>query len=203
MARAPRKSPPVVIDPLADDAPASVPAVPEPDPGPDLTGPVDERGRPLPEDQLTPEQKQIRYLQDQLARERGSKDPEQELAAPAQPGAEGNILIHFLEDGFTALGAVWYRGQELEFEPDSPAYRDTCDRTGWTWLSLAGDDFAQVKRYGKIYFRRGPWPGEPLAAAAGVAYDTPGAPKPSEEELERAERAEARRNRAAPRLPIR
>jgi hypothetical protein len=200
MARAPRNKP-VVVDPLADDAPVTAP---EPAAStPDLSGPVDAKGRPLPDDQLTPEQRQIRYLADQLARERGAKDPEQELEVPVAPGAEGNILIHFLEDGFTALGSVWYRGQELEFEPNSGAYADTCDRFGWSWLSLAGDDFGQVERYGKVYFRPGPWPGKPLTAAASAAYDTPGAPKPSEEELERAEKAETKRQRAAPRLPIR
>lgn len=194
-----------MVDPLADDEPVAATTA-EPTtapPEPDLSGPVDERGRPLPEDQLTEDQRKIRYLQDQLARERGAKDPELELEPPAQPGAEHNVLIHFLEDGFTALGSVWYRGQELEFEPGSGAYRDTVDRNGWSWLSLAGDDFAQVERYGKVYFRPGPWPGKALTAAATQPYDTPGAPKPSEEELERAEKSEAKRRRAAPRLPVR
>jgi len=180
---------PVLVDPLTMDSevtPVAEPVVPS---------------RPVPESQLSPEQRRIRELEDQLAQERGRKDPEPELVVPEHPGAAGNILIHFLEDGFTALGKVWYRGQELEFEPDSQAYRDTCDRTGRSWLELRGNDFAQVKRWGKVMFRPGPWPGEPLTAAAREAFDQP-ANKPTEDELAAAANIEAGRRRAAPALPV-
>lgn len=160
--------------------------------------------------ELTEDQQRIRILEDQLARERGGKDPELELVVPTQPGAVDNIVIHILEDGLTALGQVWYRGQELEFEPGSPAFEDTRDRNGRSWLDLRGDDFGQVERWGKVMFRPGPWPGKSLTAAAAQPYTTlkslDGAtpvPGPSEEELATAAATEARRGRAAPRLPAR
>jgi hypothetical protein len=166
--------------------------------------------RPVPENQLTPEQRRIRELEDQLAREQGKKDPEPEYEV-AQPGSTENILIHILEDGFTALGRVWYRGQELEFTPGSQPYRDTFDRRGWSWLTLVDDEFAQVDKYGSIKFRRGPWPGKPLTAAASLAVQKPlrvvggdaSVTPPTEAELEAAQAAELKRNRAAPRLAVR
>ena len=71
------------------------------------------------------------------------------------------ILIHVLEDGFTAHGRVWYRGQELEYETESRPYRDTLDKAGNSWLLM--DDAAQMRAYGRVMFRPGPWPGEPYA----------------------------------------
>lgn len=168
--------------------------------------------RPVPESQLNPEQRRIRDLENQLALERGKKEPEIELAEPTRPGANENILIHFLEDGFTALGQIWRRGQELEFEPNSPAYQDTVDRFGWSWLELRLDEFQQVDRYGKVMFRVGPWPGKTYAEVAKLATFEPlkslkegtSPPQaPTEEELQAAERAELKRRRAAPRLPMR
>lgn len=82
------------------------------------------------------------------------------------------ILIHFLEDGFTAFGQVWYRGQELEVAKPSKHYDLTVDRTGASWLDLVGPagEMEQARRYGRIMFRAGPWPGDshddPEAAAA-------------------------------------
>lgn len=152
-------------------------------------------------EELTPEQQEIKFLRDELAKMSGRKDVEQEFENLKAPGADGNILIHFLEDGMTALGQVWYRGQELEFEPGSRAYKDTFNRRGETWLSLAGNDFAQVDKWGKVMFRPGPWPGktyldgefEPMKAESGDARVA----KPSPEELERAEKLRTSR-RAAP-----
>ncbi len=188
-------------------APLPVPE-PQPEPGPlPSLQPGAGSGRPVPESELTPEQRQIRHLEDQLARERGRKDPQIELES-TEPGAQGNVLIHFLEDGFTALGQVWYRGQELEVAPGSGAYADTCDRLGHSWLELRHDEFGQVERFGKVMFRAGPWPGKPLVEAAKVPFESlrslhgdSAAAGPSESELAEAAKAEARRRRAAPRLP--
>lgn len=182
----------------------------EPETEPVVTTPATS-ARPVPEDQLTPDQRRIRQLEDQLAREQGRKDPDPEFEQPTQPGAEGNIIIHFLEDGFSALGQVWYRGQELEFEVGSQSYKDTFDRNGRSWLDLRSDEFAQVDKYKRVMFRSGPWPGKSFAEAAKL-----GAAKPlkaigsdasvqplTAEELEAAQQAEERRLRAAPRLPVR
>lgn len=159
---------------------------------------------PAPEE-LTAEQREIKLLRDQLAREKGRKDPEPEVEQIASPGDQGNIIIHFLEDGLTALGKVWYRGDEVEFEPGSQAYQDTRDRLGRSWLDLRHDEFAQVERYGKVMFRNGPWPGKSYADGSfevlrAEKSDARLAP-PTEEELARAEKA--RKLRAAPRLPQR
>lgn len=68
------------------------------------------------------------------------------------------ILIHVLEDGFTANGQLWYRGQEIEFVVGDPAYEDTKDRNGISWLDF--DDSQQYRQWKRRMFGRGPWPGE-------------------------------------------
>lgn len=87
------------------------------------------------------------------------------------------VLIHVREDGFTANGRVWYRGQELEFVVGAQNWRDTLDRNGDSWLTMTESD--QLRRYGKVMFGHGPWP--------GAAWDN-----------ERAAVAEQRRGRRAP-----
>lgn len=68
-----------------------------------------------------------------------------------------SVLIHFVDDGFTALETMWYRGQELEVQKGTDAWAATCDRNGEnSWMLL--DDTAQIKRYGRVMFRPGPWP---------------------------------------------
>ncbi len=162
--------------------------------------------RPVPERELTPEGRRIRDLEDRLAKELGKKDP-----APVfetADTAKDNIVIHFLEDGFTALGHVWFRGQELEFNRNSGAYADTCDRYGRSWLDLVDDEFGQAERWGKVMFRRGPWPGKSYADAAATArfeklksiqgdgYVT----APTEDDLAAVDVAERKRARAVPRI---
>lgn len=67
------------------------------------------------------------------------------------------VLIHVLEDGFTANGRVWYRGQEIEYTVGDQAYKDTCNIHGESWLEL--DAEGQFARFGKLMFNLGPWPG--------------------------------------------
>lgn len=86
----------------------------------------------------------------------GKEEPQEAL--DETPGEE-TILLHFVEDGFTAQGRVWMRGQELEFVVGSPAYEETKDRDGNTWLDMVGDDKAQYARFGRVMFRPGEWPG--------------------------------------------
>lgn len=139
------------------------------------TRPTDESGRPLSETQLSPQQREIRVLDDAVAKKRATdldSAPEQFEAADGD-----SILIHFIEDGFTTQGRIWYRGQEVEFALDGAAYEQTKNRYGQSWLDLSEDD--QLDMYGKIYFRRGPW--------RGKTYDE-----------EQAAAAERKRNRAAP-----
>lgn len=133
--------------------------------------------RPKPDNELTPEQLRIRELEHKLALQSGSSEPAEQF----DDVADGEkILIHVLEDGFTALDRVWYRGQEIEFVKGGQAYKDTFDRAGESWLNLTTAE--QYRRWGTARFAVGPWP--------GVAYDD-----------ESAEAQERARNRRAPVLP--
>lgn len=153
--------------------------------------------------ELSPEELEIKRLRDQLARERGRKDIEPEVDESDNAPSEQNIIIHVLEDGVTALGKIWYRGDELEFKVGSKAHKDTFDRNGRSWLDLRHDEFAQAERWGKVMFRNGPWPGKSYTDGAfealrGVTGGMVQAPTP--EELAAAEKA--RKRRAAPHLPV-
>lgn len=103
------------------------------------------------------------------------------------------ILIHFLEDGYTAQGRVWYRGQEVEVTVGDDVWKDSLDRNGNSWLSLTEHD--QMESYGQVKFRRGPWPGKTSYLAGEWGKDAP-----PESELERADTLERKRRRSAPRM---
>lgn len=169
-----------------------------------MTEVLDQRAEPVADTELSPEQRRIKDLEDQLALVSGKKDIEPVAEPISVPGDGKNIIIHFLEDGLTALGKVWYRGEELEFEVGSQAYKDTFNRRGQTWLDLRFDEFAQADRFdGKIMFRNGPWPGKTYLDGSfeqmrGEREGTRVA-APTEDELAAAEKARAKR--AAPRLP--
>ena len=158
-----------------------------------------EAARPRPASELTPEELAERDLQHAEA-----------VAAAAQfearpqefVRAEGEaILIHFIEDGLTAFGQVWYRGQELEIGPSHPRWQEALG-----WITL--DRFAQIERWGKQKFDYGPWPGRRSYAEAAGSFEhlsviAPDGTKipyagPSATELKAADDAEARRGRAVP-----
>lgn len=65
--------------------------------------------------------------------------------------SEQKILIHFVEDGFTALGKVWLRGETLEIGPDHPRWDGA---RGWVRKTKQ----EQVQSYGRVFFDAGPWP---------------------------------------------
>jgi hypothetical protein len=125
------------------------------------------------EEELSQAQREIEDLKDQLAKAKGAKDPELEYGTVENPGDEKNILIHFVRDGFCELGTVWYRGQELELEPGTPAYNGAK-----SWANLSADEQEEI--YGEVYFRKGEWKGK--------AYEDKAATE-----------AERRRGRAVPR----
>jgi len=107
--------------------------------------------RPKPYDQLTPDEKRERDYQHAQAVAAGKRDPGIRQYVAPQP-AQRAILIHILEDGFTAFGQVWYRGQELEVAIGGPRWEEAQRWILW-------DDYQQMAVYKKIYFRQGPWPG--------------------------------------------
>lgn len=156
--------------------------------------------RPVPEAQLSPEQRRIRELEDTLAKERGRKDVEPAAEQLAADVAAGALTIHFLEDGLTVFGKVFVRGEQRLI--DDQAYAETRDRNGNSWLDVIDDDQAQITRWGKVMFRRGPWPGKKFTDA--LEYEPlKGATAPTAAELEAAQQAEERARLTAPRLPTR
>lgn len=91
----------------------------------------------------------------QLLGETSPAQPQQDTApgpAPAGPPADdGSVTVHFTDDGFTALGHVWLRGQELTAGPAHPRWDDIR-----TWIALTPAQ--QQARYGKVHFEPGPVP---------------------------------------------
>ncbi len=110
-----------------------------------------------------------------------------------------SILIHFVEDGLTFAGKVWYRGQEMEIGPAHPRWPEV---VGWIILDAEG----QTARWGKPYFVHGPWPGRRTYVDPSDRYEqlaVPGSKDqqfsgPSEEQLRQADAAERQRARGVP-----
>lgn len=109
--------------------------------------------RPVPEAELSPEQKQIRELQDQLAKANGRSQGTLEY----EENTEGGIIVHFLsQQTFSSNNKAFYYGQEVTFGPE--AYKDTVDRYGNSWLNMTEEE--QIERWDEVKFRKGPWPGK-------------------------------------------
>jgi hypothetical protein len=161
-----------------------------------LTTPADPR--PKPEALLTDEERAERQRLHLLAVQAGQRDPGIPGYAQPQQGRE-TVLIHFVEDGLTAFGQVWFRGQELEIEVGGLRWAEAVK-----WILL--DDFQQMTRWKRIMFRRGPWPGLRTYAAAqfvpmkSLSGDGP-VGGPDEAALRQADQAEARRGRGVPVAP--
>jgi len=94
--------------------------------------------------------------------------------------------IHFVEDGLTTLGKVWYRGEELTVVEGTDEWDKVHDKNGNTFLTL--DEDAQIDKWGKRMFRPGPWKGK------GLDIDNP---ELTEQERAILERAEKKRLQAA------
>jgi hypothetical protein len=155
--------------------------------------------RPRPASELTAEELAERERQHQAAMAAATQfEREQPEFIPVAGAA---VLIHFIADGLTAFGQVWYRGQELEIGPEHPRWAEARQ-----WITLSR--FEQIDRYGEHKFDQGPWPGRPYADAVGSFEHLMTGPKdnpvpvpvPGQEELARAQDAERRRGRAVPML---
>jgi hypothetical protein len=163
-----------------------------------LPGPVQERPRPAAQLSAAERAERDRQHTEALAAARAFEN-----APVSYVPAEGQtVLIHFIEDGLTAFGQVWYRGQELEIGPGHPRWEEA--RT-WILLDRAG----QINRWGKQFFAAGPWPGrrsyldpEAVFERLGAGKDADGNPitfaGPGEQALRTADEAERRRGRAVP-----
>lgn len=147
----------------------------------------------------TDEQLQIRELKEQIALLTAAVQsvPKTQAAADKYEDKEGDtVLIHFIDDGFTAQGTTWYRGQEVEVVVGSKQWNDSLDREGNSWFSMTEED--QLDKYDKAFFRRGEWKGK-KSYLEGEFVDPDKAPPQSE--LEKADKLERDRRRAAPLLP--
>ena len=65
---------------------------------------------------------------------------------PTSVENEPPVKIHFVDDGFTVGGRMFYRGEEAMIPASTP------------WLAYNARQ--QIKIYGKRIFRTGPWDGE-------------------------------------------
>jgi hypothetical protein len=123
--------------------------------------------------------------------------------------AEGQaVLIHFIEDGLTAFGRVWYRGQELEIGPGHPRWPEAV-----SWITL--NRIGQLERWGKTYFEHGPWPGRRTYAVPESEFEQLATGRdaegrltglfagPGAEQLARADQLEAQRGRGVPAVSVR
>jgi hypothetical protein len=155
--------------------------------------------RPKPAAELTPEERAERERQHAAALAAARRF---EQAEPTYVPTEGEaVLIHFVADGFTAFGQVWFRGQEMEIGPGHPRWAEAR-----RWITLSR--FEQIDRYGEQKFDFGPWPGRPYVDAAGSferlvtgPKDAPvPVPVPTAAQLAQAQEAEVRRGRAVPML---
>lgn len=76
------------------------------------------------------------------------------------PAEQGSITINFVDDGFTALGKVWYRGEELTLVPGTKEWDEAPTQRGKIFALL--DEFEQEEIWGRRFFRPGRWRGKRL-----------------------------------------
>lgn len=108
------------------------------------------------------------------------------LDISGDPKAQGSLTIHFVEDGFTVLGKVWYRGEELTLVPGTPQWAEAPSYRGKIFAVL--DEYEQEETWGRRFFRAGPWRGKRLSE-----IDDPELTADDRVALERAEMARNQR----------
>jgi hypothetical protein len=157
--------------------------------------------RPRPAAELSPAERAEREQQHAAAVLAAAQFERQE--SRYVPSAGEAVLIHFVADGLTAFGQVWYRGQELQIGPDHPRWAEAL-----RWITMSR--FEQIERWGEQKFDFGPWPGRKSYTDEAGSHQrlfsgrgTDGKPAgffagPTEEQLRQADAAEARRGRAVP-----
>ena len=96
-------------------------------------------------------------MSDMLEQAKAAKSAADEVENLVKP-ASNSTTVHFVASGFTALGKVFLKNQELIVDHDDEAYELTLGVDGVSWLTM--DEDTQIRRYGKVYFKPGPWPGE-------------------------------------------
>jgi len=114
------------------------------------------------------EQRAMKKAEDE-AKAQGSATPpdattSQDTDEETSVGEPRSHRIHFVNDGFTTMGQVFYRGQELHVIEGSAEWTRIADTKGRTFFDLAEDESEQIVRYGEVKFRPGPWPHESFTA---------------------------------------
>jgi ribosomal protein S27AE len=156
---------------------------------------------PRAEADLTSDEMAERKAAHEAAVRLGQEMPPVSYGEGATPAKAKTIVVHFLNDGFSVFGTVWYRGQEAEVWEGHPRWGEM--------QRLASETVAdQYRYYGRQMHALGPWPGERSYTAGAGRFEQLKAEsgdgvvsQPSEEELARADEAERRRGRRVP-LPL-
>ncbi len=123
---------------------------------PDLKPPVAGAGvaaelaaRPVPMEELTPEERAHRERLHAAALRAGREDPARVIERPS--GQRPVLTFHIVRSGWTWAGQVWYRGQEISLEEGTPRWDEAQRFINWS-------EAEQMERYGCIRWRLGPWP---------------------------------------------
>ena len=133
-----------------------------------------------PVEELTADERKIRQLEDQLAkRATASFTRSPDEFVPVSDDDPDVVFFHVLEDGFTAFGKVWLRGQEIKISRTSPEYKLTLDKFGNSWLDLVDDQRAQYARWGYLKIAPGEWPGRKYDDAIALEDERRGYAVPS------------------------
>lgn len=90
----------------------------------------------------------------------------EDFAAQQDPSRQ-QVHIHFVTDGFTWAGQVWYAGQEIKIGPEHPRWPSAL---GWIRLTKS----EQYQRYGKVFFDLGPFPGRSAPPGTEMKLPTAG-----------------------------
>lgn len=139
-----------VPQPQAVGDPASAAYVPPP-----------EKADDTPPDK-TPEQRDREHRDAMRAAAEAEREARQPIPPVAgKPGTrggdvDGELVFHVLHDGFTVLGAVWYRGQEIGIKNGSAYDQLSRDIAGHAWYEMTPE--TQMDRFGRVMFAVGPWP---------------------------------------------
>lgn len=116
-----------------------------------------------PEDK-TPEQKVLEHNQAVAANSAFERASENYDTANS---SDDDIVFHMLVDGITFAGRVWYAGQTVRFPAGGRAYEESKDRNGNSWLDDLSDK-AQLKRFGRVVLKLGPWTGPEFKDAIAI-----------------------------------
>jgi hypothetical protein len=89
-----------------------------------------------------------------------AKSPIVKPVEPTPVAQPVEVVLHVVADGFTASGRVWFASDEIVYTVGSRAEKGTKDRRGFSWLSLVTKPDEQIRRYGKVYLKPGPYTGK-------------------------------------------